>query len=395
MSRVSGIKQDEAEFMAIIKGLIRKNLGKYILRARFIGGRQGKNLIAIAIAIIDIPTFRYGWPDDFIVSQGEGKPGDDLGPVPRDPDEDGSKEGGEGDGESRHIIVEIEEEEFLEWFGEYLKLPKIKPKGERTIYEEREKWNTIHRLGPKSTVEIRRTYKEALKRSTATGEYMPPDKVNIIIIPPDMRFRAFQKVKEPKNNAVIAFMRDISGSMGLPEVEALSVLCDYCERWLRASYRQGAFEIFYIVHDHNAEEVNRRQFLSVRENWGGTIVSTAHELFIKIIAERYPPSQWNIYPFYFSDGFNWTTDNDKYIKLMREEILPIANQYNYGQTDIQRPWLDAYRDSKADTFSLPGTIGNVLREQLKDADNIATATISGKDQQSVIEAIKKFFEKGN
>lgn len=391
MSRVSGAKQDETEFLAIAKGLIRKDLSPYLLKTRFVVGRNGKALVAIPIDQIDIPTFRYGFPDDAAIGQGEGKPGDDLGPV--EPDGD-TGEKGAGGGAGSKIIVEVDEEEFFEWFGEYLRLPRIKPKGERTIFEEREKYSSIHRLGPRSAMHLSRSFREAMKRAVAANQYVPPEKMDVTIMPPDMRFKSTQTVREPRNSAVLGFMRDISGSISAEEAEALTILCDYCERWLRVSYRQGAFDVFYIVHDGEAKEVNRRQFLGT-ESWGGTIASTAHELAYRIIDERYPAARWNIYLFYFSDGFNFGSDNDKYLEVLREQLLPIVNQYNYGQTEIERPWLPAYRDSGATMFSLPGTLGHILQKNFPHAENLATAAISGKDRKSVIEAIRSFFAKGN
>lgn len=390
MSRVSGGKQDETEFLAIAKGLIRKDLASYLLKTRFMVGRDGKALVAIPISQIDIPTFRYGFPDDVVIGQGEGKPGDDLGAV--EPDDDGTGGKGAGGGPGSKIIVEVDEEEFFDWFGEYLHLPRIKPKGERTIFEEREKFSSIHRLGPKSAMHLRRSFREALKREVATNRYLPPEKMDVTIMPPDMRFKSSRRVREPRNSAVLGFMRDISGSVSAEEAEALSILCDYCERWLRVSYQQGAFEVFYIVHDGEAQEVNRRQFLAT-ESWGGTIASTAHELAARIIDERYPPASWNIYLFYFSDGFNFGSDNWKYMEILRNQLLPVVNQYNYGQTDIERPWLPAYRESGATTFSLPGTLGHILQRNFSHAENLATAAITGRDKKSVIEAIKRFFGK--
>jgi len=278
------------------------------------------------------------------------------------------------------------------WFEELLELPRLEPKGNRTIFEEREKYSSIHRLGPKSALHRGRTFKEALRRSVGIGAFHPPDKTEIVIQPPDMRYKETQKIREPKNNALLVFARDISGSMGVEEAEALSTLCDYCERWIRASYKEGQFEAVYIVHDGEAQEVTRQEFLAT-ESRGGTIVSTAHKLCFEIIDERFPPDQWNIYMFYFSDGFNFSNDNDAYLLILREKLLPILNQYSYGQTEITRSWWNTYRESGADTFSQPGTIGKLLEDEFGDAENVVTAVITGSDQDSVIQAIKKFFGK--
>lgn len=59
-----------------------------------------------------------------------------------------------------------------------------------------------------------------------------------------------------------------------------------------------------------AQEVDEEAFLHLGES-GGTKVSSAYELCRQVIAERYPPERWNIYPFHFSDGESRTTDGMK------------------------------------------------------------------------------------
>lgn len=396
MSRIAGIRQDEEEYINIIKGKIRRDLSKYIMKARFIVDRSGKNIVAIPVSEIDVPTLRFGFPEEFVIGQGDGDVGDDLGPVDGQC-EDGEKGAGDTGGGDSEITIEVEEEEFLKWFQELLELPNIQPKGDRVIIEEKEKFTSIHHIGPKSSIHLRKSFKEALKRSVATGEYKPPEQVKTIVItPPDTRYKVSEKVLEPRNNAVLAFMRDVSGSLSDDEMETLSALCDYCERWIRASYRKyaGAIETFYIIHDAEAREVGRQQFLAT-QTMGGTIASSAHEVFLKIIEERFTPTKWNIYCFYFSDGVNFDSDNEKLLELLSEEILPIVNQYNYGQTEISRPWWDAYSESKASTFSRPGTIGQLLKDNFQDADNLAIAVVTGEDEESIIAAIKEFFKKKN
>ena len=51
------------------------------------------------------------------------------------------------------------------------------------------------------------------------------------------------------------------------------------------------------------DEVTEEQFFTQGES-GGTVVSSAYRLALDIIGERFPPRDWNIYPFHFSDGDN-------------------------------------------------------------------------------------------
>lgn len=394
MGRIIGIAQDEAEFIKIAKGRIRKDLIKYTLRSQFRIGRTGKPVVVIPIEQIELPTFRYGFRDNQLeIGQGEGSPGDDLGPVEPD-DEDGGGEkgaGGEG-GRGKPIEIEIEEEEYFSWIEDELKLQRLLPKGDRTIIEEREKYASIHRIGPRSAVHKPRTMKRAMRRSIATGDYIPPKKLTFTVMPPDFRFISTEKVKVPLNNAVLFFARDYSGSVGPEENIALSKICDLIERWVRKSYPNGAFEVVYIIHDTEAYEVKRSQFFG-SQSMGGTKCSTALIKMREVIGERFPVDKWNIYPFYFSDGFNWTDDNDVFVVALQELLDGIANLFCYGQTHMNRFWLEAAEDIEG-LLSPPGTLGHLMEELIVEWEypNLIHAEIAGSDDKSVMETIKEFFK---
>ena len=53
---------------------------------------------------------------------------------------------------------------------------------------------------------------------------------------------------------------------------------------------------------------DRDTFFRTRES-GGTMISSAYKLCAKMIENDFPPSEWNIYPFHFSDGDNWWVDD--------------------------------------------------------------------------------------
>ena len=256
------------------------------------------------------------------MASGEGEPGDDLGPA--DEGEEPGKGAGQGHGR-RKVVIDLTPEEFAHYFEEMLELPRIQPKGDRTVFEEREKYNTLSRKGPRSLLHLKRTFFEAIKRAIALGEFRPPDKTVIVPQNDDLWFTSFDVVKEPKNNAVIFFGRDVSGSMGPAERKVVSYLCDLCEFWLAQNY--DLLEKVYIIHDDRAARVSREEFFTI--NWGGgTTCSVALSKIHEIIDMEFPVSQWNIYVIYLSDGFNWSSDNEIFLNLLGEKILPIVNQFN-------------------------------------------------------------------
>ncbi len=59
------------------------------------------------------------------------------------------------------------------------------------------------------------------------------------------------------------------------------------------------------------------------------MVSTALEEMARIIRDRYPATQWNIYAAQASDGDNLPMDNSNTINLLKTAILPLCQYYAY------------------------------------------------------------------
>ena len=87
-------------------------------------------------------------------------------------------------------------------------------------------------------------------------------------------------------------------------------------------------EIVFIRHTHRAEEVDEDTFFYSRET-GGTVVSTALVEMRRVIAERFPVADWNIYAAQASDGDNLTADGPEVAALLAEDILPITQYFAY------------------------------------------------------------------
>ena len=393
MSRLIGIHFDEEEFNKMAKGRLKKEFGKYMRHGTIPIDIRGKDIVTIPVLWFETPSFRYGFPNTG-VGQGEGEPGQDLGPVGDDDegDEPGQKPSAGKGGGGVTVGVKVTLEEFAEFFQEALELPHIQPKGERCIMEEKDKYNTIARVGPMSQLHVTRTFEEAVQEAIAMGTYQPPEKTIIVPNPKNFRFRSFNRIKEPRNNAVVFYMRDISGSMNYEQIRVCQYLCGFCSFWLSRYYHE--LEEVWVVHHGEAWEVKKDEFFKIQGSGGGTECSTAHVEADKIIDKRYPPSEWNIYIVYLSDGFNFGTDNDQYIAIVKK-LLPVLNMYNYGEVSYMRSWWGAYKKSGASIFSEPGTIGHILEKEFKNTENVALAEIESDPSEayeSAIEAIKKFFK---
>ncbi len=135
----------------------------------------------------------------------------------------------------------------------------------------------------------------------------------------------------PQSNAVIIYMMDVSGSMGDEQKEIVRIESFWIDTWLRSQYK--GIETRYIVHDATAREVDEHTFFHTRES-GGTMISSAYKLCAQIIEADYPAADWNIYPFHFSDGDNWSGDDTGHcIRILKEGLVNVANLFGYGQVE--------------------------------------------------------------
>jgi sporulation protein YhbH len=364
------IDQDHSRFRAIVRGKIRQNLRRYISQGELIG-RKGKDLVSIPLPQIDIPRFVYGDRQRGGVGQGEGEVGDGVGQG--EEAEDGQGKAGQDAGE--HVLeVDVTLDELADILGEELELPAIENKGKNRIVSAKDRFTGIRRVGPESLRHFKRTYKEALRRSVAAGAYDPK---NPIIVPQkeDRRFRSWKEDVEPVANAVILYMMDVSGSMGEEQKEIVRIESFWIDAWLRRQY-QG-LESRYIIHDAVAREVDRDTFFRTRES-GGTMISSAYKLAAQLIDQHYPSSEWNIYPFHFSDGDNWSMDDTLLcIEILKQEMLPRVNMFAYGQ--VESPYGS-------------GQFVKDLREHFGEDERVVTSEI--RDRDAIVGSIKDFLGKG-
>jgi sporulation protein YhbH len=366
---VERIEKDLSRFKNIVKGKIRQNLKKYMSTGEMIG-RKGKDLVSIPLPQIDIPHFRFDEKKNGGVGQGDGEIGD---PVMGDPDGEGTGQAGESEGKhSREVELTIDE--LAEIMGQELELPKILPKGKESMNTERIRYSGISNVGPNSLRHFKRTFKEALKRQIASGIY---NKSNPVIIPikNDTRYRTWKEIIKPETNAVVVFMMDVSGSMEEEQKEIVRIETFWIDTWLRAHYKE--LKTRYVVHDTVAKEVDRDTFFSLKES-GGTIISSAYRFCSNLIKNEYNPEEWNIYPFHFSDGDNWSDkDNTECMNILRNEILPNVNMFCYGQVESRYG---------------SGKFIKELDKNFKEEDNMILSEIENKE--AIMGSIKTFLGKG-
>jgi hypothetical protein len=146
------------------------------------------------------------------------------------------------------------------------------------------------------------------------------------IDPVDLRYNRFEATPQPTAQAVMFCLMDVSGSM-------TEDMKDLAKRFflllhLFLSRRYEHVDIVFIRHTSEAKEVDEETFFNSRET-GGTVVSTALAEMRRIVEDRYPVDEWNIYAAQASDGDNYSSDSGKCLQLLSDEILPICQYFAY------------------------------------------------------------------
>jgi len=361
------IERDYQRFRKIVRGKVKSNLSKYITRGELIG-KKGRDLVSIPLPQIEIPQFRYGQKNSGGVGQGEG----DVGQPLTAPQGEGQQKAGDQPG--GHILeVDITLDELASILGEELALPRIEPRGKKNILTTRDRYSSIRQVGPESLRHFKRTYKRAIRRMIAMGTYNPDDP-RVIPERGDKRYRSWKEVKLPQSVACIIYMMDVSGSMTDEQKEIVRIEAFWIDTWIKAHY-QG-IETVYIVHDAVAHEVDEQTFYHTRES-GGTKISSAYDLANRIIDQRYPPDQWNLYAFHFSDGDNWGDDTPRCLELLKNDLLPKLNLFGYGQ--VESPYGS-------------GEFYDYVQELRSSQENVVASHIP--DRDAIVQSIKDFLSTG-
>jgi uncharacterized sporulation protein YeaH/YhbH (DUF444 family) len=363
------IKRDHSRFRKIVKGKIRDSLRKYVSHGEM-PIPKGDGTFRVPMPQIETPKFKFGSKNQGGLGQGEGEAGEGV----EGEGQPGQGEAGQGEG-NKELEVDLSLEELAQILGEELALPKIEPKGKKTIQSESHKYTSIGTVGPDSLKHFKRSYKEALKRQVISGNY-DPDNPIIVPIRNDFRFRSSDVKVEPENSAVVIYMMDVSGSMGDEQKEIVRTESFWINLWLKSQYKD--IEVRYIIHDATAKEVDEHTFFRTRES-GGTLISSAYKLCKEMIDNDYNSSEWNIYPFHFSDGDNWSADDTKVcLELLDQDILPKCNVFCYGQVESRYGSGQFFKD---------------LSTKYTEAhEQVILSKI--KNKESILDSIKDFLGKG-
>lgn len=359
---------DQARHQEKVKEAIKQNLPEIIAEESIITS-DGKRLVKVPIRTLEEYRFRFDPNQGKRVGQGDGdsKVGDVIGRA---------RGAGKGAGAGSqpgdqpgidYYEAEVTVDELAELIFEDLGLPDLKPKSTQEIPTEEVRFTEVRKKGPMANLDRRRTIMENLKRNARRG--MP---VLGNITNDDLRFKVWEQEMRPSSNAVVIAMRDASGSMGEFKKYITRSLFFWMTRFLRTKYQD--VEIVFITHHSEAQEVDEEAFFKMGES-GGTRVSSAYRLALEIVQERYDPERWNIYPFHFSDGDNWSDNDNKLCVELVNKLLEVSNLFGYGEIRD-----GGYTSSLMSAFSV-----------IKDP-RFVIVTIT--EKRDVYPALQKWFSRG-
>jgi len=355
---VPRMESDLNRFRQIVRGKVREELKRHLGRQEMFG-RQGERIVSIPVPHLEQPRFVHD-PGGRGAGQGEGE---------------GDEGNGAGSEPGRHILeAEFTVDELAKMLGEALELPNIQPRGHDEVETRAARYSGISSVGPESLRHFKRSYRRALRRLITTGAY-DPGRPRVALIRADRMYRTRRPFAQPRTNAAILYVMDVSGSMGDEQKEIVRTESFWLDAWIRSHYR-GLRSVF-IVHDAAAKEVDRDTFFRIRES-GGTVISSAYELCCQVIEERFPPTDWNVYLFHFSDGENYSRqDTEKCLDMLASTILPAVNLFGYGQVE---------------TLGTRGDFHDALRARFSGDERIALSRIP--DRDSIVDSIKSFLGGG-
>lgn len=355
---------DQERHKEKIREAIKKNLQEIVSEEGIILS-DGKKMVRVPIRSLDEYRFRFDPGRQQHAGQGNGKSkvGDVVAQEPR-PGKGKKGDAGKEAGYD-YYEAEISMEELAAMIFEDLALPNLEQKRQQELQTDAVRFTDVRKKGPMTNLDKKRTIIENMKRNAAKGDPKFQD-----LKTEDLRFKVWEPTIRYQSNAVVLAMMDVSGSMGEFEKYIARSFYFWMVRFLRTKYNN--VQIVFISHHTEAKEVTEEEFFHKGES-GGTQVSSAYELALQIIAERYNPSDWNIYPFHFSDGDNLPWDNDRCVQLVNK-LMELSNIFGYGEI-------------REGHYRSPSTLMSAYNK-INDKKFIAV-TIS--DKKEVYPALRKFF----
>lgn len=350
---------DQARHQEKVQEAIRERLPELVGGLDIITS-DGSQIVKVPIKGLDLPHFKYNDQKKEQVGQGDGQSGNGS-----DSSANGSGRKAGNEPGVDYYEAEITVDEIVAMAFKDLGFPNIEKKTQRNITTTSDVYTDIRRHGIMGNLDKKRTIMANMKRNameTGKAKFGGVSK-------DDMRYRVSQQVPKPESNAVVVAMRDASASMGEFEKYASRTFYAWMVRFLKEHYEN--VNIVFITHHTEARVSDEEEFFKLGES-GGTRVSSAYDLALNTLEEKYDKSKWNRYAIHFSDGDNWEDDNQRALTLATK-LTEECNMFGYGEIN-----KGSSRNHLMDVFA-----------PLAGKDSFTPMEI--KDNKDIFGSLKRFF----
>jgi sporulation protein YhbH len=354
---------DQERHREKVREAIKNNLSEIISEESIVLS-GGQKVIKVPVRAIEEYRFRFDPDKRNLVGQGYGSslPGDLVAGGRPSGGAKGRTPGTEAG--SDYFEAEVSIEEVSEIMFEELSLPNLETKARPHLTAEGSDFRDVRKKGMAANIDRRRTVLNVLRKNLSQGQ---PGFHSVT--PEDLRYRTWDIYEQPESGAVVLAMMDTSGSMGPFEKYIARTYFFWMTRFLRSKYKN--VDVVFLSHHTEARESTDDEFFTKGES-GGTRCSSVYRLALQVIEERYPPQDYNVYAFHFSDGDNLTSDNDQCVELVGK-LTEISSLVGYGE--IEGPYY----------------YSSTLRSTYKRIRHPKFRTVVIRDKGDVLAALKTFF----
>lgn len=353
---------DQKRHQEKIKEALRQNLVDIVSEESIIMA-DGSKIIRVPVRSLEEYGFRFNANKQTHLGHGQGN--SKMGDIIKKNNSGGNAGGPGCEPGIDYYEAEITVDELAEIIFADLGLPNLRPlPKEEGAKREDYYFRDVRARGIMSNLDRKRTLLQSLRRCALSGKCWD-GKIQL----EDLRFRCCEEQEKPGTRAVVLAMMDTSGSMGPFEKYIARSFFFWMVRFLRTRYED--VEVVFLIHHTHAKEVTEEEFFTRGES-GGTVCSSVYELALDIIEKRYPPGEFNIYAFHFSDGDNLPRDNERCLELMNR-LIALCNMVGYGEIE--------------------GTFHNYssLMALYQKIEHPSFVKVTIRDKSDVYPALRKFF----
>jgi len=342
-----------------------RSAAREALKKRKVNEVVGSETVSISTKSLREPTFslsgNVGSRDFVLPGNREFTAGDTIAKPPQGGGGAGSKGSPDGAGDDDFIFT-LTKDEFLDLFFDDLKLPNLVKLQLKSLQSSKLARAGFQTEGSPSRLNAARTMRNSLGRRMAMQRpslarireveaelevetaKAPQNEARIealsvqlkrllhlrqsvaFVDPIDLRYNRHERRPQPTTQAVMFCLMDVSASMTETLKDLAKRFFMLLNVFLSRHYRE--VDVVFIRHTTDAQEVDQETFFKATST-GGTVISTALVEMARIIAERYPVHEWNIYAAQASDGHNVSDDMARCVEILERQLMPVCQYFAY------------------------------------------------------------------